>query len=268
VTASVWRDFEGWELGVALLAALFVQVGAGFALHAANMANAAMPEIDKGAEVPVKVTPVIDMDSPLLKLGSKKRAVLPDVWKIKPPRVHVEEKTYASTKAEKTEEAIPDKDIEMAPADAEAPPPDAEIVKETDQEITEEADAGELAMDEEGSELGTKEGTETDPLKARAVDQYRARLAGFFQGGFRVTGTGLSQEELTKIGVPANVQLSGLTVSGFSISPSGNAAFDAAATAALQSKVGQQIPPPPENYPDILQAAVNVTFRCGKDVCN
>jgi hypothetical protein len=254
VSASALRDFQGWELAVAILAAVFVQVGAGFALRAANLAQANIGEIDKGGEVPVKVIPVIDLESPLLKLGSKKRAVLPDMWKIKPPRVHVEEKAFASTKAEKTEEAIPKDDVKMAPADADPPP--------------EETDAGELAMAEEGSELGSKDGTEVDPLKGRAVDQYRQRLSSFLSAGFIVTGSGLPDEELTKIRVNGSVQLSGLTVTGFTLSPSGNATFDQRATQTLQSKVGQQVPPPPENYPDILQGTVSVSFGCPPNKCN
>lgn len=268
MSASALRDFHGWELAVAILAAAFVQVGAGFALRAANLAQANVGEIDKGGEVPVKVIPVVDLESPLLKLGSKKRAVLPDMWKIKPPRVHVEEKAFASTKAEKTEEAIPKDDVKMAPADAEPPPEDAEVVKDTDLEITEETDAGELAMAEEGSELGSKDGTEIDPLKGRAVDQYRQRLSSFLSAGFIVTGSGLPDEELTKIRVNGSVQLSGLTVTGFTLSPSGNATFDARATQTLQSKVGQQVPPPPENYPDILQGSVSVSFGCPPNKCN
>ena len=41
-----------------------------------------------------------------------------------------------------------------------------------------------------------KEGTETDPLKARAVDLYRAKIAGWFSSRFRVTGSGLDKAEM------------------------------------------------------------------------
>ncbi len=124
-------------------------------------------------------------------------------------------------------------------------------------------------MDTEGHADGVKEGTETDPLKARAVDLYRAKIAGWFSSRFRVSGSGLGKEELTKYRVSATVSLGAdRTVSGYTLKPSGNAAFDAAARSALESAKGQQIPPPPENYPDVAQSQINVTFVCRENRCD
>jgi hypothetical protein len=60
----------------------------------------------------------------------------------------------------------------------------------------------------------------------------------------------------------------GHAVTGYSITPSGNAAFDAAARAALDGAKGQPIPPPPENYPDVEQSQINITFVCRANRCD
>jgi len=114
-----------------------------------------------------------------------------------------------------------------------------------------------------------KEGTEIDPLKARAVDVYRAKIAGWFSSRFRVSGSGLSSEELHKHRVAATVAVGAdRSVTGYSIVPSGNAAFDAAARAALEGSKGQSLPPPPENYPDVVQSQLNITFVCRENRCD
>jgi len=261
-------DFEGWEIGVAVVVAMAIQVGAGIALHAARLdIKAIAPHVDKGIETPVAIKPVLDIDSPLLKFGSKKKYKLPDQWTRQVPKKRVVRKTHVSTKAKKTVDDIPDEDVPLADAGEEPPDPDAELIKEQDIDV-DETDAGEAKTDEEGHADGVVGGTEMDPLKARAIDLYRARIAGFFTSGFALHGTGLSQEQLQALAASASVQLSGLTVASFSLNPSGNAQFDAAARAALQGKVGQQIPPPPENYPDAMQNQISLTFVCRSNRCD
>src|SRR5262249_44909705 len=116
---------------------------------------------------------------------------------------------------------------------------------------------------------GSADGTETDPLKARAVDLYRARIVGWFSSRFRVTGSGLSEEELLRYRVGATVEItSGRTVGGYTLTPSRNAAFHAAARAALDSAKGQNLPPPPDNYPDIVQSRIHLTFVCKEHRCD
>ena len=82
-------------------------------------------------------------------------------------------------------------------------------------------------------------------------------------------GSGLPQEELVKFRVLASVQLSDdRRVVGYTITPSGNAAFDAAARSMLEGAKGDQIPPPPENYPDTVQRQISLTLVCRENRCD
>jgi len=270
--AGALRDFRPAEYALAALASFAIMGGAIVALRAVALEErAAAPEIEKGISVPVRVIPVLDMDTPLLKLGGKRNKLkLPDRWVRQTPKPRVAERAFVSTKAGKSEKDIPPEEVKIADAGTPITPPDASLAKEVDTPIEEPIDAGPPAnVDQEGHEDGVKEGTETDPLKARAVDLYRNKIAGWFSSRFRVSGSGLSQEEIVKIRVGASVQISGdRSVASFTISPSGNAAFDAAARAALEGAKGQQLPPPPENYPDILQSQIQLTFRCRENQCD
>jgi hypothetical protein len=271
-TAAALSDFRASELVVASFFSLAVLTGAGFALSATALDRpAAAPEIDKGTAVPVRVIPVLDLDAPLLKLGGKRdKLKLPDRWVRQAPKPRVEEKSFVSTKAGKTEQDIPRREVAVADAGTKPPPPDAELAKQVDTPVVPVVDAGPPAnVDQEGHADGVKEGTETDPLKARAVDLYRARIAAWFSGRFRVSGSGLSRDDLHKYRVAAAVDVGAdRTVTGYTLVPSGNAAFDAAAHAALEGAKGQAIPPPPENYPDVVQSRINVTFVCREDRCD
>ena len=259
-------DFKGYELAVALAVALAIPVLAAVALARAaldKMADA--PDIDPGIAIPIKVKPMLDLSSPLLKLGGKRVSTkLPDRWIRKTPVKRVERQAHVSTKAEANEDDIPPDDLPIADAGTDPPEPDAALAKQVDEEETEESDAGPSNVDQEGSPDGEQGGTETDPLKARAISRYRSRLIGFFKARFRgAQGTGLSPEELEKLAASAAIAIgSDLSVISFTLSPSGNAAFDAAVRAVLQSKVGQQVPPPPENFPEAKLNHVSVTFVC------
>lgn len=259
-------DFLPHEIALACLLAIAIHVGAAFALRAAALTSrAAMPEIDRGTATPVRVVPVLDLDAPMLKLGGKRdRMKLPDRWLRQQPKQRVEQKAFPTPKAEKTEAAIPAPDVKVADAGTEPPPPDAEVAKQVDTELPQPIDAGPPSnVDVEGHADGVKEGTETDPLKARAVDVYRSRIAGWFQAGFHCPDTGLPDDELKKLRVGATVQIGGgRTVTGYSMASSGNAAVDAAARARLDGAKGNQIPPPPENYPDVEVHTIQVTLVC------
>ena len=265
-------DFRASDLGVSVIFAVAVLVGAGFALSASALERpAVVPEIDRGAALPVRVTPVLDLDAPLLKLGGKKDSFkLPDRWVRQAPKPRVEQRAFVSTKAGKTEHDIPPAEEKLAAPSAKPPPPNAEIAKQVDTPVAAVVDAGAPAnVGVEGHADGVKEGTEVDPLKARAVDLYRAKIAAWFSSRFRVSGSGLAKEELVKYRVAASVSLSAdRTVESYTITPSGNATFDAAARAALESAKGQSIPPPPENYPDVAQTRINVTFVCRENRCD
>jgi hypothetical protein len=272
IRAGALSDFHPSELATALFFACAVMVGSGFALSASALDRpAAVHEIDSGEARPVRVIPVLDLDAPMLKLGGKRdRAKLPDRWVKQAPKTRVEQKAFVSTQAGKTADDIPPVDVKIADAGTKPPPPDADIAKQVDTPIANLPEAGPVAnVDTEGHADGVKEGTETDPLKARAVDLYRSRIIGWFSGKFRVSGSGLPKDELGKYRVGASVQLSpDRRVVSYTITPSGNPAFDAAAKATLEGVKGETIPPPPENYPDTIQSQINLTFVCRENRCD
>jgi hypothetical protein len=210
-------------------------------------------------EVPIAVKPVID-ETPLLKLGGKKKAKLPDMWKKQAPVQRFEETSAPSAKAEKSPEAIPSS--KLTPLDASAPPPDAETAKEVDQTLLDAAPDAAPTVEGEGAADGVKEGTEADPLKARAVSAYQAKLAAWFNARFRPPQPEdkAACEEVKKLSANAVVSISGeRTVAGYSITrPSGNAEFDARVQATLDGARGESLPPPPPLYPDILQSSLGV----------
>jgi hypothetical protein len=186
------------------------------------------------------------------------------------PKARVEEKAYVSSKAGQSDKDAPAPEVKLAAKGDKPPPPGAEIARQVDTPLPEVPDAGPPAnVAEEGHADGVKEGTELDPLKARAVDLYRARLIAWFSGRFRVTGSGLSAEDLCKYRVGASIELSAdRRVASYTLSPSGNGAFDAAARATLEGARGESLPPPPENYPDVVQRRINLTFVCREHRCD
>lgn len=213
---------------------------------------------DEPAAMPIKVNPVLD-DLPLLKLGGKKvKPKLPDMWKKNPPVQRYEATSAPSTKADKTADKIPD--TKLAKPDAAAPPPDAEVAKQVDQVLLDATppDAS-PTVEGEGSPDGVKEGTETDPLKARAVSQYRAAIAAWFNRRFHQPVNEVPCAELKKLAATASVQVgSERQVSSYSLRPSGNSVFDQRAKAALDGAVGESLPPPPPLYPDILESVLQI----------
>lgn len=270
-TRAALADFTAGEIALSALTGLSVLVAAAGALDASALdQHADAPQIDRGVAVPVKIVPMLDPEAPLLKLGGQRdRARLPDRWLRQTPKPRVERQGFASPKAGKAAEDIPEP-VKMADAGAKPPPPHAELVKQADAPPAPLVDAGPPAnVDEKGHADGVRGGTELDPLKARAVDLYRAKIAGWFSGRFRVSGSGLPKEELLKYRVSAVVNVGpDRAVTGYAMTPSGNAAFDAAARAALEGAKGQTLPPPPENYPDVVQSAINVTFVCRENRCD
>jgi hypothetical protein len=136
---------------------------------------------------------------------------------------------------------------------------------------TSEEDAGIATLDPDG---GAGPGGEGDPngvadggLDKFQERQYVGRLIGFFRRGFVVSGIGLPPEDIAKLSVSVTVQLDGLTVKSYSMGGSGNATFDAAARAAMDAKVGSQVPPPPEDRPDLQRSSLSFSMVCGSS-CN
>jgi hypothetical protein len=222
------------------------------------------------------------------KAGGKK-AVLPDMWQRAPASVKKEvqakppppEIAAPSPEAQADVSEIPDKDKKVASVDAgrdwgkedeDAGPPPQEGADAGLTEATE--DAGIATLDTDGGTSNASgpgcqgEGCTPDGgLDKFQEVQYQGRLISFFKRGFVVTGLGLPPEEIQKLSVGVTVQLDGLTVSSFSMTSSGNAGFDAAARSAMQGKVGQQVPPPPEDRPDLQRSSLGFQMACSA-ACN
>lgn len=270
---SFWAEYPPADVLIAFGSASLLLLVCAIALKA-TAGRGGLPEAaepTRAAGAPVKIVPIVDLDAPLLKLGGKPDPTkLPDRWVKKAPKARVEQKAQVSAAAEKTVDAIPPPELPVAEKAAPPPPPDAEVTKQVDtQVVPTAAPAPPANVPDVGHSDGVAGGTETDPLKARAVDLYRARLIAWFAAKFRVSGSGLPQEELVKYRVGATVDIdAGRAVAGYSLSSSGNATFDAAARAALESAKGQSLPPPPDDYPDVVQSRISLTFVCKEHRCD
>jgi hypothetical protein len=270
---SAAAAFGGGELALATIAAGVIQAAFFVVLVLAGAADAKIEakEEPRAVETPIAVKPMLDdVPLPLLKLGGKKlKPKLPEMWQKQPPIPieRFEDKSAPSPAAKDDPQAIPTSPV--ASADEKAPPPDAAVAKEVDQEIADAGTPPEPVAQGEGAPDGVKEGTETDPLKARAVSLYRAKLIAWFNARFRVPAGQIPCDELKGLSsrVVASVSPDG-SVTGFSVtSQSGNGAFDGRVQAAMQGAVGQQVPPPPPLYPDVLPPSVNLNFLGSSQKC-
>ncbi len=256
--------FSSSEVALAVALALTVEIGMFvlFIWAGESGLHIKPKELAAPEPIPMKVLPVLD-DLPLLKLGSKKvKAKLPDMWKKNPPVQRFEEKSAPSPMADKTPDAIPTSPLALK--DAEAPPPDAEVAKEVDQLLLDAGPDAAPTVEGEGAPDGVKEGTETDPLKARAVSQYRVKLIGWFNARFKQPDIPCDELKALRSGVTVSVG-GDRSVSGYSIrGASGNAAFDEQVRATLDRAKGEELPPPPPLYPDILESQLSFSFsgRC------
>jgi hypothetical protein len=198
--------------------------------------------------------------TPVLKLGSKNPGNLPSKWQRKQP---VAAKTQPqsplpSTKAEKTASAIPTTSASVA----------APVVDAGKFEPANTRPAGSSAAtvaSTEGNEQGAANGTETDPLKARAADSYRQTLIAWFGSHLQIRGK-IPFDELKKLHVSTRVEISpDRKVSGFTISkPSGDPILDEEVRATLTriQSSGIELPAPPPMYPDFLGSSLPVGFQC------
>lgn len=252
------RTFTGREVGLALVFALLVQV-VFFGLLAwfgDSRGQVRKEEVPQVKEIPIAVQPVLD-ELPLLKLGSKNKVKpkLPEMWQKRAPVPvkRFEERSAPSAQAEDNVDKIPES--KLADKKHEAPPEDAEIVKELEQELEDPEEDQELPQyNEEGAEDGSEFGTETDPLKARQIDLYRTKIASWFNARFTQPTDQIPCAELKKLAANVSVSVGGnRTITGFTLtSPSGNSTFDQRVKSTMSALVGEQLPPPPPLYPDIL----------------
>ncbi len=280
MSATLTRDYEPWEVGAAVAIAIAVQLAAGTMFYVGSTGTSLAPEIDKGAQPPVKVTPVLDEELLPPLLGGGKKAVLPDMWNRAPASVKQKiaeappppEVAAPSPEAADKTEAIPDAGQKVATVeDASVDERDAGEEGADAGLAASEEDAGIATLDPDGGSgpggPGDPDGVKDGGLDQFQKRQYVGRLIGFFKRGFVVSGLGLPPEDIQKLVVSVSVQLDGLTVKSFSLGSSGNATFDAAARAALESKVGSQVPPPPEDQPDLLPPSLSFSMTCSA-ACN
>lgn len=263
--------FSSTEWATAIVLALLTELGLGLLLVSAGKTgtvHAQQEVVPK--EMPIEVLPVLD-DIPLLKQGSKpQKSKLPDMWRKPKPKKRYEDKSAPSTKAEKDLkklEKLPEN--ELAKPDEDPAPKDAELVKKIDEDIPEEENPKEANLPTEGGEDGVKEGTETDPLKALVVSQYRVKLQAWFRAGFAYPSSEIPLQVLCGLRTKINVTVaSDRSVASYSVSaPSGNSIFDSRVKAHMDRKVGQQLPPPPPKYPDILEKILQTNFSGKSDQC-
>jgi hypothetical protein len=286
MSSTFSSDFAPWEFGAAVIIAVAVQLGSGVGLYLARAQPPAdLNEVDKNREQPVRVMPVLDEEAFAAAKAGGKKAVLPDMWQRAPTSVKkaIQEKpapppdvAAPSPKAGLEASAAPDKTKKTETVEDAGTETDASTEGADAGQPDSDADAGPATLDSDGGKangngeegcLGegcTKDGKNADIQAA----QYQARLISFFKRGFTVSGLGLPAEDIAKLAVSVSVSLSGDgVVQSFTMSSSGNATFDSAARASLQGKVGQQVPNPPEDRPELSRTSLGFSMVCSKS-CN
>lgn len=256
--------FRPTEFGMAFGLALGVELGLVVLLMTAGAGTALTPKEEPiPREIPIAVTPVIE-DLPLLKLGSKVREqALPDMWRKPTPKKRYEDKSAPSPHADKNPETLPTN--ELAKSRETPAPTDAELAKRVDEDIIEEEDTKAPNMREDGHEDGVVGGTETDPLKAFVIDQYKAKLIAWFKAGFNAP---IGEEYCDITTLITAAMGADRTVKGFNLAqPSGNATFDAKVRAHMETKVGRQVPPPPPKYPELAESVLRPKFSGENSSC-
>lgn len=216
--------------------------------------------------IAVEITPVA-----FLKAGSSTPAKIPSRWERQKPQQAQPAATSAPDESGKLSTHADSKDAPK-PQDAGAP---AISSLRPDGWKPPSDDAGATASNDTpagpgpsapgaGDPNGSADGTETDPLKARAADMYRAQLASWFAARFNIRGKILF-DELKSLKATATISTSAdRHVIDFSVTSSGNAVFDEELRATLTriKNSGIELPAPPPLYPDMLGRSLPISFRC------
>lgn len=250
------RDFDAQDVTIACAVALLAQLVfiAAFSMPSPKLVQAEISN-DNAQPIAVAITPV-------LKLGSKTPSKLPSQWQRRRPVAPKAAAALPSPQAEKTVEAIPKSHPDAGVA---AQVLDASRIEPVNPTAPEDAGAPVAVASAEGSEQGSAAGTETDPLKARAADMYRAQLMAWFLERFAIRGK-IPFDRLKKLHALAVVTVTAdRKVGGFSIvKPSGDATFDEEVQATLSriQASGIELPAPPPMYPDMLGTSRSVGFAC------
>jgi len=220
-------------------------------------------------EMRIAVKPMLD--APLLRKGTQQAAArppkLPDMWKPPEPKPRVEPKPVPGPQAKKPPDALDPKPTK--PEERPTPEtPQARRVDDMVKRMQREAEGQEEPSTERGGEDGVKEGTETDPLKARATDSYKLKLQKWFQEGFFEPLDELDCATLMKLRAKVRAQIgANREVISYSVESSGNEIFDGRVRAAMEAHVGQVVPPPPPNYPELLERVFLPTFVGENEKC-
>lgn len=229
--------------------------------------GAELPRVEPEPEMlAVAVNPIID-ERPILKKGTPnpKRAPEPQP-KQPPPPEPVVEKSAPSPAAPTVVPKSPPPPV-AKPDEKPAKPEDKPVVKRP--LIVEREEDPNADEEDEGDEQGVVGGTEKDPLKARAISLYQQKLIAWFQQGFSPPLDVIPCPTLVtlRLSVRATIGSDG-TVTGFTLNgSSGNTIFDARVRERMQRTVGQQVPPPPPNYPELAESTVFPTFLGKNDKC-
>ncbi len=274
--SEVLQLFKPWEIAAAASFAFAVQ-GFSFIVFSSSKPPAVQADISDEASRPmaVSITPV-----PLLRLGSQHPGKLPKSWNRHPSVAPRPTEAIPSPAVEADADSIPktattdagplftsslDQDAGILDAtNRDAPSFDATSVEQGGLFDAQFDAPGSGAM-ELGSPEGSEHGTETDPLKARAINMYRAQLSSWFLSRFNIRGK-IPFDTLKTLRATALVAVTGnRRVGGFSVTkPSGNEVFDSEVRAALtQAQAsGAELPSPPPMYADVLGETIAVSFRC------
>jgi outer membrane biosynthesis protein TonB len=261
VSAGVRPGFDAQDITIACASALLAQLAfvAAFSMPSPKLVQADISN-DNAQPIAVSITPV-------LKLGTKNPTKLPSHWQRKAPTAAKTpppaptQAALPSPQAEKTTEAIPKTSV----PDASAPPvPSEKPAALANPTAPETPDQPATAASTEGSEQGAASGTETDPLKARAVDMYKAQLGAWFVSHFQIRGKIpfdklKTLHALVSVTVTADRRVGSVTV----VKASGDSTFDGEVQAALSRiQSGGELPAPPPMYPDMLDKPFAVKFDC------
>ncbi len=267
------QPFRRNELLTAFGIAIAVMAAIGTLLATAKYQPREKPE--KPAAIRISMAPP-PKNLPLLKLGGKRpNTVLPDL-KPKPKPKKKRKQAAKPPPVEKQADTPPPPDApkivndpDAGPPPDAAPEPDAEVAAAVDDSPDIDVDAGPTAATGPGAEDGVADGTETDPLKARAVNAYKHSIRKFFRRHFSVPNGAIPCEELKTLS--ANVEATvaeDRVVQSFTISgPSGNEVFDARVRKQMESKIGKKIPKPPPMYPQLARRQVPLTLTTKGQAC-
>ncbi|MGA7122662.1 MAG: TonB C-terminal domain-containing protein [Polyangiaceae bacterium] len=255
--AGARRNFDAQDVTIACSVALLAQLSfvAAFSLPAPALVRADISN-DNGQPIAVAITPV-------LKLGTKSPSKLPAEWQRRRPAAAKSQSAVPSPQAEKTLEAIPKTRV----ADAGMPTVlvDAGRVEPSNAPEPPESGASATVASAEGSEQGAANGTETDPLKARAQDMYKAQLAAWFQARFQIAGKIPFEKLKTLQSVVSITVTEDRKMGTFSVAkPSGDPTFDAEVQSTLEriQSGGVELPAPPPMYPEMLGKSLTFRLRC------